>query len=86
MAPIYRTIEGISEIRLPSSELDRLFGFKQLEESNMSKEKPKDDPRQATDWKTTKQTDEPWKGPIEKEQKNDSSSLDLEKWQETNTH
>jgi hypothetical protein len=83
MAPIYRTIEGISEIRLPSSELDRLFGFKQLEESNMSKEKPKDDPRQATDWKTTKQTDEPWKGPIEK---NDSSSLDLEKWQETNTH
>jgi hypothetical protein len=34
----------------------------------MSKEMPKDDPRQATDWKNTKQTDEPWKGPSEKEQ------------------
>jgi hypothetical protein len=35
----------------------------------MSKETPKDDLRQATDWKNTKQTDEPWKGPVEKEQK-----------------
>jgi len=34
----------------------------------MSKEKPTDDPRQQTDWKSTKQTDQPWKGPVEKEQ------------------
>jgi hypothetical protein len=33
----------------------------------MSKEAPNDDPREATDWKNTKQTDEPWKGPVEKE-------------------
>ena len=32
----------------------------------MSKEKPTDDPRQQTDWKSTKQTDQPWKGPVEK--------------------
>jgi hypothetical protein len=30
----------------------------------MSKEKPNDDPRRQTDWKNTKQTDEPWKGPV----------------------
>jgi hypothetical protein len=52
----------------------------------MSKETPKDDPRQATDWKNTKQTDEPWKGPIEKEQRNDGACPDLERWQRTNTH
>jgi hypothetical protein len=28
----------------------------------MSKETPNDHPRQRTDWKNTKQTDEPWKG------------------------
>jgi hypothetical protein len=27
----------------------------------MSKEKPSDDPRQQSDWKNTKQTDQPWK-------------------------
>jgi hypothetical protein len=52
----------------------------------MSKETPKDDPRQATDWKTTKQTDKPWKGPTEKEQRNDGAPPDLEKWQESSTH
>jgi hypothetical protein len=51
----------------------------------MSKETPKDDPRQQTDWKNTKQTDKPWKGPTEKEQRNESAP-DLEKWHETNTH
>ena len=29
----------------------------------MTKEKPNDDPRQQTDWGSTKHTDEPWKGP-----------------------
>jgi hypothetical protein len=53
----------------------------------MSREKPNDDPRQRTDWKTTKQTDEPWKGPIEKEQRNSPpSEEDLERWQKTNTN
>jgi hypothetical protein len=53
----------------------------------MSKETPKDDPRQRTDWKSPKQTDKPWKGPPEKEQKpGGTSELDLEKWHQTNTH
>jgi len=52
----------------------------------MSKEKSTDDPRQRTDSKTVKQTDEPWKGPPEKEQKPSDKPLDLEKWQQSDTH
>jgi hypothetical protein len=53
----------------------------------MSKETPHDDPRQQTDAKTTKQTDTPWKGPVEKEQGSaDRRKPDLEKWHNTNTH
>ena len=48
----------------------------------MSKEKPTDDPRQQTDW----QTDKPWKGNPEKEQRSGASKPNLEKWHETNTH
>jgi hypothetical protein len=55
-------------------------------EVTMSKERPNDDPRQRTDWKTTKQTDQPWKGPVEKEQRTGSvDEADLERWQDTNT-
>ncbi|WP_291859704.1 hypothetical protein [Bradyrhizobium sp.] len=49
------------------------------------RETPLDDQRQRSDWPTTKQTDEPWKGNPEKEQRNDGD-LDLEKWHRTNTH
>jgi hypothetical protein len=52
----------------------------------VSKERPTDDPRQSTDWKNTKQTDKPWKGPVEKEQKPGGGKPDLEKWHDTNTH
>jgi hypothetical protein len=52
----------------------------------MSKEIPTDDPRQKTDWGSLKQTDKPWKGPPEKEQKPSDHTPDLEKWQETHTH
>ena len=48
-------------------------------------ETPEDDPRQKTDAPNTKQTDEPWKGNPEKEQRNEGD-IDLEKWQELNTH
>ena len=34
----------------------------------MSREKPNDDPRQQTDSDSFKQTDKPWKQPVEKEQ------------------
>ena len=50
------------------------------------RETPLDDPRQKTDWPNTKQTDEPWKGNPEKEQRNDDGGMDLEEWHRTNTH
>jgi hypothetical protein len=57
------------------------------QETAMSKEKPSDDPRQRTDRKSLKQSEEPWKGPVEKEQKPGTlSDFDLEKWHSTNTH
>ena len=43
------------------------------------RETPLDDPRQKTDWQNTRQTDEPWKGQAEKEQKNEDGDIDLEK-------
>lgn len=52
----------------------------------MSKETPKDDPRQRSDWGSHKQTDKPWKEHPEKEQRTDTSGHDLEKWHETSTH
>ena len=57
-----------------------------LEATAMSEEKPNGDPRQRTDWDSTKQTDEPWKGPPEKEQKPSDKEIDLEKWHDTVTH
>ena len=52
----------------------------------MSKETPKTDPRDRNDWGSHKQTDKPWKGNPEKEQRNSDEKIDLEKWQESNTH
>jgi hypothetical protein len=52
----------------------------------MSKDTPKTDPRERSDWGSPKQTDQPWKGNPEKEQRNGGEKPDLEKWQETNTH
>jgi hypothetical protein len=52
----------------------------------MSKETPKTDPRKRTDVGSNKQTDEPWKGNPEKEQRNGDAKPDLEQWQETSTH
>ena len=51
----------------------------------MGKE-PKDDPRRQSDQGSHKQTDEPWKGNPEKEQRNSDIGIDLEKWHRTNTH
>ena len=52
----------------------------------MSKETPKDDPRRQSDHASHKQTDKPWIGNPEKEQRNDDAKIDLEKWHETKTH
>jgi hypothetical protein len=56
------------------------------EEKIMSKETPKTDPRQRTDAGSNKQTDQPWKGNPEKEQRNGDTKPDLEEWHESNTH
>jgi hypothetical protein len=50
-----------------------------------ARESPLDDPRQKIDWPSNKQTNTPEKGLPEKEQRNDGD-IDLEKWQESNTH
>ena len=53
----------------------------------MSREKPTDDPRQRTDEGSLKQTNEPWKQPVEKEQApQGAKKSDLERWHKTNTH
>ena len=52
----------------------------------MSKETPNDDPRQQSDHASHKQTDRPWKGNPEKEQRNDDAKIDLEKSHEARTH
>ena len=53
----------------------------------MSKERPSDDPRHQTDWGSHTQTDKPWTGNPEKEQKSsDETKPDLEQWHEKKTH
>lgn len=52
----------------------------------MSKGKPKDDPRQRTDEDSFKQTDTPWKGNPEKEQRSHVDKDDLEGWHRSGTH
>lgn len=52
----------------------------------MSKETPKDDPREQSDWGSAKQTDKPWKGVPEKDQfDRDRAKPDLEKWDKSST-
>ena len=51
----------------------------------MSKESPKDDPRQKTNQGSHKQTEKPWKGNPETERRSDAK-IDIEKSHETNTH
>ena len=52
----------------------------------MSKESPKDDPRQQTDETRHKQSDKPWQGNTEKEQAPPDKKIDLEGWQKSKTH
>jgi hypothetical protein len=44
------------------------------------------DPGDRTDWGSHAQTNEPWKGNPEKEQRSNDKKLDLEKWNESKTH
>ena len=51
------------------------------------RETPVDDPRQKSDSPTHRQTEAPWKGNPEKDQLDPNRpDIDLERWQESNTH
>jgi hypothetical protein len=52
----------------------------------MSRKPTEQDQRDRTDWGSHAQTDKPWKGNPEKEQRSDDEKPDLERWHETNTH
>lgn len=53
----------------------------------MSKETPKDDPREKTDWGSKSQSHEPWKGVQEKDQYDpEVKKPDLERWNDSKTH
>jgi hypothetical protein len=53
----------------------------------MSREKPSDDARQRTDKGSLKQTNEPWKQPVEKEQDPQGARKShLNRWQKSSTH
>jgi hypothetical protein len=52
----------------------------------MSEEHPADAHRRRTDLGGHSQTDQPWKGNPEKEQKPGTKKPDPDQWQETNTH
>lgn len=63
----------------------RLAILKRSKDDLMSKETPRDDPRQQSDWGSMKQTDKPWAEKPEKQQRSEPAK-DLEKWAETKTH
>jgi hypothetical protein len=59
--------------------------FKLMRGKGMTREIPKDDPRQRSDEGSTKQTDKPWKGNPEEEQRSHADKGDLERWQKSDT-
>lgn len=53
----------------------------------MTKKKPvTPDPGEPSDWGSHAQTNEPWKGNPEKDQRPGTKKPDLEKWHESSTH
>ena len=53
----------------------------------MSQEKPNQDPRERSDKASFRQTEKPWKQPVEKEQNPKRvPKPDLEEWQRSDTH
>ena len=69
-----RLAEGWNEVAATQDWLD---GREPHEEE--PRKTPLDDPRQKSDWPNTKQTDQPWKGQVEKGQQNKDGDIDLEK-------
>ena len=98
-APIPSVLAGMAPRRRPGTSTSGARSLRRTESArrrNVSmgkrpheedpRETPSDDPRQETDWPNTKQTDRPWKGKVEKDQQNKGKDIDLEKWQESDTH
>ncbi|WP_342713586.1 hypothetical protein AAFG13_17750 [Bradyrhizobium sp. B124] len=56
-----------------------------LEETVMNKKPVTEDSGRSSDWGSHAQTDNPWKGNPEKEQRHKDEKPDLEKWHESNT-
>ncbi|SED12735.1 hypothetical protein [Bradyrhizobium erythrophlei] len=56
-----------------------------LEEAVMNKKPVTEDSGRSSDWGSHAQTDKPWKGNPEKEQRSKDEQPDLEKWHESNT-
>ena len=52
----------------------------------MTKKAVTPDSGEHTDWGSHAQTQEPWKGNPEKEQRSGQGKLDLEKWHDTNAN
>lgn len=53
----------------------------------MTRNKPvTQDHGEKSDWGSHSQTNKPWKGNPEKEQRSGEGKPDLEKWQESSTH
>lgn len=60
---------------------------KKLPHEKDPRQAPLDDPPRKTDWPNNKQSNQPWKGNQEKEQPDPNRpDIDLEEWQESNTH
>ncbi len=70
----------------PKTENDKHLSKAARQEIEMSKETSKGAPRRGADWGSCKQTEEPWKGPPEKDQFDPKDKPDLEKWKDTKTH
>jgi len=56
-----------------------------LEEIVMNKKPVTEDSGRSSDWGSHAQTDKPWKGNPEKEQRSKDETPNLEKWHEANT-
>lgn len=52
----------------------------------MNVEKPTDHLEEQSDSDSQKQSDTPWKQPVEKEQGSGNAKPDVEKWKDTKTH
>lgn len=86
MADAYGHIAEIEAGTAPAS-VHGLMDALTQREGQSTKKQPKDNRPEPPGTGSMKQTNEPWKQPVEKEQNpGNLSPEDLERWQRTNTH